>query len=69
MTTEMLRYSYIKPRYQFGKQCLFEQFDHVAEEAILPDPTLLDNYVLRLNNHRYTQESVQLAVHEVRIFY
>nr|XP_034180598.1 dynein intermediate chain 3, ciliary-like isoform X3 [Osmia lignaria] len=66
MATEMLRYSYIKPRYQFGKQCVFEHYDRIAEEAILPDPKFLDNYILRLNNNCHVQKSVQLAVHEVQ---
>ncbi|XP_076390371.1 dynein intermediate chain 3, ciliary-like isoform X2 [Megachile rotundata] len=66
MTTEMIRYSYIKPRSEFGKQCIFQFTTDIGVENISPDVKLMDNYIVIPRNNRYMQETAQLAVHEVQ---
>lgn len=61
----LTQYTYIKPRCQFGKQCVFRT-DHVAEENIQPEPRLMQDYVYRPYTHRQVQLSKQYAAHEVR---
>ncbi|XP_068983669.1 dynein intermediate chain 3, ciliary-like [Bombus flavifrons] len=61
----LTQYTYIKPRCQFGKQCVFRT-DHVAEENIQPEPKLMQDYVYRPYTHRQVQLSKQYAAHEVQ---
>jgi len=60
----LIQYAYIKPRSQFGKQCLFEEADSIVQN-ILPDPELMRNYIHMSHCHRGVQKSQQFAIHEV----
>ncbi|XP_076680481.1 dynein intermediate chain 3, ciliary-like [Andrena cerasifolii] len=62
----LAEHSYIKPRYQFGKQCLFAYEESVAAENIWPDPELTGNFVLRTERNRHAQIATQYAAHEVQ---
>ncbi|KYM78885.1 Dynein intermediate chain 3, ciliary [Atta colombica] len=61
----LIQYAYIKPRSQFGKQCLFEEADSIVQN-ILPDPELMRNYIHMSHCHRGVQKSQQFAFHEMQ---
>ncbi|EZA62230.1 Dynein intermediate chain 3, ciliary [Ooceraea biroi] len=62
----LIHYAYIKPRSQFGKQCIFEKTDSIVEENILPSPKLMQDYILRSRCHRDVQKSEQFSLHEMQ---
>ncbi|XP_026666893.1 dynein intermediate chain 3, ciliary-like [Ceratina calcarata] len=61
----LTQYAYIKPRYQFGKQCIFSDA-FVAIEDIYPNPEFPQDYVLKAHCHRGTSMQKQYALHEVQ---
>ncbi|XP_017758642.1 PREDICTED: trichohyalin-like [Eufriesea mexicana] len=61
----LTQYTYIKPRHQFGKQCVFT-VEHVGKENIMPEPELMESYVIRTRSHRRVQVAKQFAVHEAQ---
>ncbi|XP_076621609.1 dynein intermediate chain 3, ciliary [Colletes latitarsis] len=61
-----IRKVYVKMRAEFGKQCIFDTSDPVLDVDIKPDPTCMNDYVLKSHCYVGVQHSKQLALHGVQ---
>ncbi|XP_076234028.1 dynein axonemal intermediate chain 2 [Calliopsis andreniformis] len=57
---------YVKTRAEFGKQCIFDLYGPMMDLEIMPDPTQMNDYLLRSYCHVGVQYAKQLALHEAQ---
>lgn len=58
---------FLKTRAEFGKQCIFDMYGPHVDEEITPDPTAMDNYIMKTHCNVGVQNTKQFALHEVRV--
>nr|XP_033330824.1 dynein intermediate chain 2, axonemal-like [Megalopta genalis] len=66
VSTMMLKYTYLKPRQKFGKQCIFETLSPLGVENIWPNPEHAANYIQRKQCDQQMQLSTQFATHDAQ---